>query len=364
MISLSVPVLGEHEEALVLEVLRSGRLVRGPMIDGFESAVRRTTGARHAIAVNNGTSALIASLLAHGVGPGDEVITSPLTFVATLNAILFVGARARFADIGDDFNIDPRRVEELMGPRTRALLPVHLYGCPAPMEQLSAIAEEYEVTVVEDAAQALGAAVAGRPVGGAATACFSFYATKNITTGEGGIVTTNDDAVADELRVLRDQGQRGPYDYARPGFNFRMTELEAALGVAQMGRLPSLLAARRDHASLLSALLAGIDGLVLPREPDGRCHVFHQYTVRVTADARLDRDALCATLQARGIDCRIYYPAPVFEHECFRTDRRVSRDDVPNARRAADEVLSLPIHPLLDDAALHHVARCVREALC
>ena len=363
MITVSEPVLGTLEEELVLEVLRSGRLVRGPMIERFEHAVREKTGTRHAVAVNNGTSALIAALLAHGIGPGDEVVTTPFTFVATLNAILHVGATPRFVDIGDDFNIDPDLVEASIGPRTRALAPVHLYGCPAHMEPLEALARRHGLAIIEDGAQALGARVHGRAVGSFGTGCFSFYATKNITTGEGGAITTDDDDVAAALRILRDQGQRAPYDYDRPGFNFRMTELEAALGVAQMQRLDTLLERRHDHAIRLRHALADTPGLVLPVEPPQRRHVFHQFTVQVLPDARCDRDRLCAALRRHGVDSRVYYPRVVFDYDCFRSFASVERSALPRARAAATQVLSLPVHPSLDNDDLEHIARVTRGAL-
>jgi hypothetical protein len=237
VIVISEPVLGNLEEKLVLEVLRSGQLTQGPMVERFEDSVRTVVGTRHAVAVDNGTGAVIASLLAHGIGPGDEVVTSPFTFVATLNAILHVGATPRFVDIGDDFNLDPSLLREAIGPATRAVLPVHLYGCPADMEGIDAALEGRDMVVIEDAAQSLGATVRDRAVGSFGTGCFSFYATKNVTTGEGGVITTDNDVIMEALRIIRNQGQRALYDYDRPGFNLRMTELQAALGVAQMTRL-------------------------------------------------------------------------------------------------------------------------------
>ena len=242
-------------------------------------------------------------------------------------------------------------------------MPVHLYGCPADMPALEAAIGGREIAVVEDAAQALGAAIGDRSVGSFGTACFSFYATKNVTTGEGGVVTTDDDDVAEVVRLLRNQGQRATYDYARPGFNFRLTELQAALGVAQMQRLPDITAARRGNARSLSASLAGLPGVVLPSEPAGRHHVFHQYTIRVTPEARIDRDGLRACLLERGISCGVYYPAPVFEHECFRADPRVGRPSMPVAERAAREVLSLPVHPNLTDSDLDAIATAMWEVL-
>lgn len=363
MIAISAPVLGDLEEKLVLEVLRSGRLAKGVMVERFEEAVAQTAGARHAVAVTNGTSALIASLLAHGIGPGDEVVTSPFTFVATLNAILHVGARPRFIDIGPDFNLDPTLLPAAIGDATRAVMPVHLYGCPADMPSIERVVQPREIAVIEDAAQALGATIGRRPVGAFGTGCFSFYATKNVTTGEGGVVTTGDDDIADQLRVLTDQGQRATYDYVRPGFNLRMSELQAAVGVAQMTRLDDIVAARRANAAVLTAGLDGIEGLVLPFEPEGRRHVFHQYTVRVTDAARIDRDALLTQLREQGVQCGVYYPRPVFDYDCFRRDARIRPTPLPHVRRASREVLSLPAHPGLGESDLTRVVEAVRRAL-
>jgi perosamine synthetase len=363
VISISDPLIGEQEEKLVLEVLRSGRLVKGPMVEQFEEAVGRVVGTRHTLAVNNGTSALMAAVTSHGVGPGDEVITSPFTFVATLNAVLHAGASVRFVDVGDDFNIDPALLTAAVGPRTRAVLPVHLYGCPAAMEQVEAAVAGRDIVVIEDAAQALGARVGRRPAGSFGTGCFSFYATKNVTTGEGGAVTTDDDEVAETVRLLRDQGQRTWYGYGRPGFNLRMTELQAALGVAQLARLADIVEARRRNARLLNEGLRGIEGLLLPVEPAGRRHVYHQYTVRVTPDARLTRDELRWLLEANEIGCGLYYPRPVFDYDCFRHDPRVITSAAPMATRLASEVLSLPVHPKLSDGDLDRLICTVRLAL-
>lgn len=363
MIPISRPVLGELEEELVLEVLRSGRLAQGPMVERFEAAVAEVVGCRHAIAVNNGTSALMVALLAHGIGRGDEVVTSPFTFVATLNAILHAGATPVFADIGDDFNLDPALVAAAVGPATRAVLPVHLYGQMAEMGQIADAIGGRGVAIVEDAAQALGATRDGRAAGSFGTGCFSFYATKNVTTGEGGVLTTDDDGVASSLRLLRNQGQQNRYEYERPGFNLRMTELQAAVGVAQMSRLSGIVEARREHARVLSEGLEGIEGLVLPGVDPGSGHVFHQYTVRVTEDARIDRDELARRLQAEGVDCGVYYPRTVYGYACFRRDPRVGDPIAPRAERAAAQVLSLPVHPGLDAGELGHIVGTVRSLL-
>jgi dTDP-4-amino-4,6-dideoxygalactose transaminase len=363
MNSVSQLVLGPEEEELVLEVLRSGRLVRGPMIDRFEASVAAAAGSRHAVAVNNGTSALIAALLVHGIGPGDEVVTTPFTFVATLNAVLHVGATPRFADIGDDFNLDPTSLADVLTRRTRAVLPVHLYGCPAPMHDIVDAIGGRDIAIIEDGAQALGASLGERPVGTFGTACFSFYATKNVTTGEGGAVTTSDDDIADALRALRDQGQRAPYEYDRPGFNFRMTELEAALGVAQMQRLDDLLEQRRRNAEFLHDGLADIAGLILPIAPYGRRHVYHQYTIRIGPDAKLDRDELSAGLRAAGVESRVFYPRAVFDYDCFRNHELVGEHCAPRAHAVAREVLSLPVHPGLGTSDVEQIVTSVRSLL-
>ena len=349
VIEVNPPAIGCEEEALVLEVLRSGRLVKGPMLERFEDAVRTVVGTQHAIAVNSGTSALVVALLAHGIRPGDEVITSPFTFVATLNAILHAGAHPRFVDIGDDFDLDPDGIDAVVGPATKALLPVHLYGLPADVPHLLDRAGD-DMVLIEDAAQALGATVGGRAAGAFGTGCFSFYATKNVTTGEGGVITTDDDDVADAARLLRDQGQRATYEYVRPGFNFRMTELQAALGVAQMSRLHEYNSARRRNAAALSAGLAELQGLVLPDVPAGRSHVFHQYTVRVTPDAAgrprrasaelvLARNRLRRVLPAPGVRLRVLPRRSPARHSAHTAGRalRARGAVAPGASGAAVE---------------------------
>jgi dTDP-4-amino-4,6-dideoxygalactose transaminase/acetyltransferase-like isoleucine patch superfamily enzyme len=355
--------LGSDAEDAVLSVLRSGHLASGPWVEELERSFARNHGAAHAVAVSNGTTALVAALRAHRIGPGDEVITSPLTFVATLNSILEVGAVARFADITDDFTMDPSVLAALISPRTRAVMPVHLYGLPAAMPEISAIARQHDLAVIEDAAQAHGAQVADDHVGSFGTGTFSLYATKNITCGEGGLVTTNDDEIARRLRLLRNHGMQGRYDYSMPGTNCRLTDIQAAVAVTQLRRLPGIIAARNHHAALLSAGLAGLRGLLLPDCPAGRLHAWHQYTVRVTVDARMDRDQLGKHLAAAGIDSMVYYPRLVHDYQCFRDHQQVIHDQTPRALRAAAEVLSLPVHPALTAGDIGRIVSCVREAL-
>jgi dTDP-4-amino-4,6-dideoxygalactose transaminase len=291
------------------------------------------------------------------------VITTPFSFVATLNAILEAGATVRFADIGPDFNLDPETVESLIGPRTKALMPVHLYGLPTDMAALTALADRHGLTIIEDAAQAVGAAVGDRPVGSFGIGCFSLYATKNITSGEGGVITTDDDAVADRLRLLRNQGMRARYQYEIAGHNYRMTDLQAAVALPQMNRLAEVNRARAANAEHLTAGLAGLPGLITPAVRPGRTHVWHQYTVRVTPETSLTRDRLATSLADAGVGTGIYYPRLMHDYPCYTSDPRVRADDpTPMAAEITREVLSLPVHPTLSDNDLDRVVDAVRRA--
>ena len=363
MINISEVRLGGDEEELVLEVLRSGQLAQGPKVEALESLFAQAHGAEYAIAVNNGTTALVAAMLSLGLEPGDEVITSPFSFVATLNAIIEAGATARFADIDDDFCVSASSVEALIGPRTRAILPVHLYGLPADMDALAEVARRHDLAVLEDAAQAHGARVGTRPVGTYGLACFSLYATKNVTSGEGGIITTNDAEKADRLRVLRNQGMRARYEYVLAGHNYRMTDLQAAVAIPQVRRLDEITKQRRANAARLSEGLAGITGLRLPEEPPGRTHVFHQYTVRLDRNAACDRDDLSRRLAASGVGSGIYYPRLMHDYDCYRDHPGVARDTSPRAEAIAAQVLSLPVHQHLSESDLDAVVAAVRAAL-
>lgn len=349
-------------EPLVLEVLRSGSLAQGPMVERLERAFAEVVGVPHAIAVNNGTTALVAALQVLDLRPGDEVVTSPFTFVATLNAILEAGATARFADIREeDFAVDPDAVAAVVGARTRVLMPVHLYGQTADMAPLETIAQRAGLHLVEDAAQAHGAAYDGRAAGSFGTGCFSFYATKNVTTGEGGMITTADDAVADRLRVLRNQGMRARYQYEMPGHNYRMTDLHAAVGLPQVARTAEIGVRRRANAARLTAGLSGIPGLRLPRELPGRSHVWHQYTVLLPES--VDRDRVVTELAAAGVGSGVYYPRTVFDHACYRDLPGVVAADVPVADAVARRCLSLPVHQHLTEKELDTVVDRFRAVL-
>ncbi|MBB5958861.1 dTDP-4-amino-4,6-dideoxygalactose transaminase [Saccharothrix tamanrassetensis] len=363
MIPITVVDVAAAEE-LVLQVLRSGAIAQGPMVKRFEEEFGKVAGVPHAVAVNNGTTALVASLQVLDLAPGDEVVTSPFTFVATLNAILEAGATARFADISeDDFNIDPDAVARAVTPRTKVLMPVHLYGQMADMGRLAPLAGQHGLALVEDAAQAVGATFDGRPSGSYGLGCFSLYATKNITTAEGGVITTADDTLADRLRVLRNQGMRQRYQYEVAGHNYRMTDVHAAIGIPQLEQLGTITEARQRNAEALNKGLADITGLKTPQTLPGRTHVWHQYTVLVTDDAPVTRDELAAKLTEKGIGNGIYYPRAVFDYDCYRDNPNVVVSEVPVARKVARQALSLPVHPKLTDADLDTVVSAVREVL-
>lgn len=363
-IPISVVRFGAEVEELLLQVVRSGIIAQGPVVKRLEDEFASMIGARHAVAVNNGTTALIAALAVLDLQPGDEVITSPFTFVATLNAILQAGATVRFADIStDDFNVDPATTEALVGDRTKVLLPVHLYGQCADMTAIGATAAAHRLAVVEDAAQAHGARIGDRSAGTWGMGCFSLYATKNLTSGEGGLISTDDDLLADSLRVLRNQGMRERYQYEMAGNNYRMTDLQAALCVPQLAGYADQVERRQGNAAVLSAGLAGVPGLQTPTALAGRHHVWHQYTVLLGDDAALTRDALLAALTAEGIGCGVYYPKVVFDYECYLRDPRVVQDEVPVARDTVGRCLSLPVHPHLSDGDLERIVTTVRLLL-
>ncbi|HET9138245.1 DegT/DnrJ/EryC1/StrS family aminotransferase [Actinophytocola sp.] len=351
-------------EPLVTEVLRSGVIAQGPMVKRLEDGFAKIAGTNHAVAVNSGTTALVASLQVLDLQPGDEVITSPFTFVATLNAILEAGATARFADISaEDFCVDPDAVAGAIGSRSKVLMPVHLYGQMADMDKLAPLAAEHGLAVVEDAAQAIGASLAGRGAGSYGLGCFSLYATKNVTTAEGGVITTDDDVLADRLRVLRNQGMRARYQYEMAGHNYRMTDLHAAVGIPQLERLAEINERRQRNAGVLIEGLTGVPGLTVPGVAADRTHVWHQFTVLVGEDAAVSRDELAARLTELGVGTGVYYPKLVFDYDCYRDHPGVVPADVPVAARVAGQALSLPVHPKLTDAELDTVIGSVRQVL-
>lgn len=356
MIPISKPLLTEEERRAVLEVLDSGMLAQGRRVRQFEEEFARFCGVRYAIATSSGTTALQTALLAHGIGPGDEVLTTPFTFIASANAILFAGARPVFVDIDPiTYTLNPNLIEAAITPKTKAILPVHLYGCMADMPAIMEIAQRYGVVVIEDACQAHGASINGRMAGSFGTGCFSFYPTKNMTTAEGGIITTNDEEIARRCRLIRNHGMDQPYLHETLGYNFRMTDLQAAIGLVQLRRLAEFNEKRIANAAYLTAHLRGV---IPPSVPAGYRHVFHQYTIRVP-DGR--RDRLSAGLTERGIGNRVYYPLPIHRQPYYR---QLGYDvSLPAAERASEEVLSLPVHPALTDDELACIVEAVSELL-
>jgi perosamine synthetase len=346
----------------VLEVLHSGMLAQGAMVQRFEQLCCDMTGTRHAVAVSNGTIALVAALEALQLQPGDEVVTSPFTFVATLNAILESGASVRFADISPDtFNLDPATLPMAVTERTRVLLPVHLYGQAAPMTELARDAGERGLAIVEDAAQAHGAQCDGRPIGSYGQATFSFYATKNLQCGEGGAVTTDDDELADRLRLLRNHGMRARYQYELAGHNYRLSDLAAAVAIPQFARLPDIISARAANASHYQQHFAGLPGVVTPVTSAGNLHAWHQYTVRITPECPHSRDTVLQRLNAAGIGAGVYYPSAVYDYACYRDHPRVHIGrGSPVAERIAGEVISLPVHQHLTEGQRQQVV----DAMC
>jgi perosamine synthetase len=357
MINIARPVMGEEEKAAVMAVLESGQLAQGSVVADFERAFAQYCGVKHAIATSNGTTALHVALLAHGIGPGDEVITSPFTFIASANTVLYVGAKPVFVDIDPvSFNIDVDMIEEAITGRTKAIMPVHLFGNMAEMGRIMEIAERHGLLVIEDAAQAHGADEGGKRAGSWATGCFSFYPTKNITTGEGGMVTTNDDCVADRARLVRSHGMRKRYYHEMMGFNFRMTNIHAAIGMAQMPKLEGFYERRIANAAYLSERLPH-DRVRVPSIRPNTRHVFHQYTVRVLSP--YDRDSVREQLAAAGVGSEIYYPVPVHKQQVY-ADLGYEEQSFPEAERAAAEVLSLPVHPGLSQDDLDTIVSAVK----
>jgi perosamine synthetase len=357
MIPIARPDLGSEEIAAVTEVLGSGMIAQGRKVAELEGLWAEFVGVRHAIAMGNGTLALMAIFAGIGLEPGDEVITVSHTFAATANAILYTGATPVFVDIEPDtYLIDAKRIEAAITPRTRAICPVHLFGLVADMDMIRAIADRHGLIVVEDACQAHGATFRDRKAGSFGHGAFSLYATKNMTTAEGGFVTTNDDRLADWLRLYRNQGMRSRYEFEMLGFNFRLTDVAAAIGVAQFGKLERNTVRRRAIAAAYDDAFAELP-VGLPTTPDGRAHVFHQYTI----DVGDDRDAILANLREAGIGADVYYPIPV--HRQAYIMERGLHADLPVTDAAAARTLALPMFPGLTEPEQAQVIDAFRSAV-
>lgn len=363
MIPISRVEFGPEEESLVLKVLRSGTVAQGPMVTEFETEFAKLSGVKHAVAVNNGTTSLVASLQALNLKPGDEVITSPFTFIATINAILEAGATAVFADINfSDFNLNPEAIKAAITSKTRAIMPVHLYGQMADMQEIMKIASEYNLRVIEDSAQSHGATQHGKTAGSFDIGSFSFYATKNLTTGEGGIITTNDDSIAETLKIMRNQGMKERYQYVMAGHNYRMTDLQAALVIPQLKRYSKTVEQRSLNANFYQKNLSGIDGLILPQVLEGRSHVWHQFTMRVSPTETFNRDNLAAMYAANDIGSGFYYPKLAYDYDTYRNRKDIHLNDCPVAEQVVKEVISIPVHQYLSTSDLERIVEVTKEA--
>ncbi|WP_135829684.1 DegT/DnrJ/EryC1/StrS family aminotransferase [Halorussus halobius] len=356
MISIAAPEMDHEEKQRVQEVLDSGMLADGPEVREFEREFADFCDTDHGVATSNGTTALHTALEALDIGDGDKVVTSPFSFVASANAIRLAGAEPIFADIEPEtFNLDPNAVEEIVRERdVDAILAVHLYGLPADLSALQDIANDYDLAFVEDAAQAHGAEYDGQTVGSFGdVGCFSFYPTKNMTTGEGGMITTDREDVAEKAASFANHGRSadGGYEHIRLGHNYRLTSVAAAIGRAQLEKLPEYVEARRANASLLDRALANVN-VTTPTEPDDRTHAYHQYTIR--AD---DRDGLAEFLEDAGVGTGIYYPTPIHEQPAYSH----VECGAPVAERLADEVLSLPVHPGLSTADVETITQAMLD---
>ena len=353
------PVIGEDEMEAAVRVLRSGMVVQGPEVAGFEQEFSQLVDSRHCIAVNSGTSALQLSLLALDMQPGDEVIVPSFSFAASANAVRLAGGEPVFVDIEPNyFTVDPAAVEAAVGSRTVAIMPVHLYGHPADMSAIQAIADRHGLGVIEDAAQAHGATWDGTPVGAWGNAgCFSFYPTKNMHSLEGGMVSTGNAELARTLRLLRNQGMEQRYANEIVGANMRLTDVAAAIGRVQLTKLREWNEQRQRNAATLSE---GLKGVVTPPTAPEATHVFHQYTIRV-ADGR--RDEVQEGLKERGIGSAVYYPTPIHLLKPYRPEERDGNRkwDLPVTMQAAQEVLSLPVYPGLTDAELERIIDAVNS---
>jgi dTDP-4-amino-4,6-dideoxygalactose transaminase len=347
------PIIGDDERAAVDAVLTSGMLAQGAEVSAFEREFSaELVDGRHAVAVNSGTAGLHLGLLAAGVGPGDEVIVPSFTFAATANSVALTGATPVFADIEPDYYaLDPIAVEAAITDKTVGVMPVHLYGHPANMRALADVCSRHNLKLFEDAAQAHGATFENFPVGSFGTfAMFSLYPTKNMTSGEGGIVTTGDDEFARRLRLLRNQGMERQYENEIVGFNARMTNLHAAIGRVQLTKVATWTDRRRQNAAFFDAELKGV---LTPAIAPNATHVYHQYTVRVAED----RDGMANALRTEfQIGTGVYYPIPNHRLPSFSR-----HEDLPETERAARQVLSLPVHPSLSNQDLERIASAVNS---
>jgi len=356
-IPINIPLLGKEERDAVMAVLDSGLLTNasyggGKFVKEFEGKLKARVGAKHAMAVNSGTAALHTSLVAYGIGPGDEVIVPAFTFEATANVVLVCGAKPVFVDIKEDYNIDPAEVRKKVNKKTKAIIPVDVYGYPSDLDEIREIADNASAMVIEDAAESLGAEYHGRATGKTDhSGCFSLYATKVITSGEGGAITTDDDGFADRVRLVRNHGMQEGYDTKVLGFNYRMPEIAAAIASVQMDRLDPYIAARRKNSKVLTEQISRLKGVELRQVSSDRRHVWYLYTVFLAKG----RDQTMQRLRARGVGAAVYWETPVNRMPLYKRLGYAGLS-LPAALGAARHVLSLPVHPGVGEEEIEFVA--------
>lgn len=358
MIPIAQPLITDQEIDEVVKVLKSGFIAQGPKVAEFEEKFADYIGVEHAVATSSGTTALHLALLSLGIEKGNEVITTPFSFVATANSILFTGARPVFVDIDQKtYNLDPNKIEEAINKNTKAVMPVHLYGQPADMDPIKQIAEDHKLWIIEDAAQAHGAQYQDQMAGSLGDiACFSFYPTKNMTTGEGGMITTDSDELADAARILRSHGESERYNHTVLGYNFRMTDIAAAIGLIQLERLDDFIKSRIENADYLTTHIDSIEGIIPPFILDKVKHVFHQYTVRVLNGKR---DGVKDFLTGLGVGTGVHYPKTIYQQKLYQ-DLGINGNCL-QSEKAASEVLSLPVHPGLTVEDLEEIVNLLEE---
>ena len=357
MIPIAKPSIAQEEIEAVKSVLMSGNIAQSKKVDEFEKQFADYIGTEHAISTSNGTTALHVALLSNGIGKGNEVITTSFTFVATANSVLFTGAKPVFVDIDpNSFNLDASLIEDKITEKTRAIMPVHLYGQAADLKAINEICEDHNLILIEDAAQAHGAKFDGKKVGSFGTGCFSFYPTKNMTTSEGGMITTNDKSVYEKARKFRNHGQEKRYYYDALGFNFRMTDICAAIGICQLNKLDGFNKTRQKNAEYFSKKLSKIDYLQCPKTAPNKEHVFHQYTLRIK-DGR--RDEVIQGLEKAGIGYGIYYPMPLHKQPLYI--ELGHKDKLIETEKVAGEVISIPVHPLLNKEEIERIVSFFEE---
>jgi len=355
-IPISKPIISTQTIEAVKRVLKSGFLVAGENVKKFEKSFSRYLGVNNAIATSSGTSALHTALWALGIGNGDEVITTPFSFIASSNCILYVGAKPVFVDIDErTFNIDPDLIEESITERTKALLIVHLFGQPCDMKPILKVCKKHKLLLIEDCAQAVGAEYKRKKVGTFGdVACFSFYATKNLMTGEGGMIVTNKKRIAEKARMIVDQGQRKKYDHAVLGHNFRMTEVEAAIGLIQLKKLEKWNEKRRRNAEFLNERLEEVKEVEIPYILPACKHVYHQYVIKARK-----RDKLQKYLLKKRIGTAVHYPKPIYKQEAYKKLGFNLR--LPRVEKVVKEVLSLPVHQLLKKDDLERIVGEIKK---